>query len=213
MHLHTAPSSSALSQTTVEVTIREEYLLRNKTNIARTLCVYSLDQGPWHETDDARFIFRFTWFDWINTIEQLLHREHIHCDAVRSFDTKVETASKKIVIAGCDDRFSSGLASGLEAAGYRTKSYSTARAAIEGSLLPVDLFIVDKQAPDMDALNICRHLRAYPSTKHVPIILLSEEAKKLKEALLAGATDCVKKPFHIHYLLHVISRYVVTTLS
>jgi CheY-like chemotaxis protein len=207
MYLHTAPGAPALSQSAVEVTIREQYLLRSKTNIARTLILYSLDNGPWHETDDARFIFRFTAFDWMNNLQELLHREHIHCDAVRHFDMNDEPAAKKIVIAGGEDSFLHELTSGLEALGYAVKFYASGKAATERLSASTDLFIVDRHCRDIDGLQLCRHLRAHPLTRKVPILLLSAEAKKSHEALLAGATDCVVKPCHIHYLLNVVARY------
>lgn len=208
MYLRAATGSSALSQTAVEVTIREEYLLRNKTSIARTLCAYSLDNGPWHETDDARFIFRFTAFDWSNSIQGILDREHVPCDVVRHFVMNIQSDAKTIVIVGGDRECSGDLASGLETGGYRVNCCATGRAAIERTWAPADLFLVDKQSPDIDGLLICRHLRAHPFTKDIPVILLSAEARKVKEALLAGATDYVKKPFHIHYLLNVIAAHL-----
>lgn len=208
MRLHTAPVSPALSATAVEVIIREEYLLRNKTNIARTLCAYSLDNGPWHETDDSKFIFRFTSFDWSHHIEHLLHREHVHCDVVRQFHARAPSAAKRIVVVGCDPGLASDLLSGLENAGYSAKGFSSGKSVMERCWSPVDLFIVDKQLRDIDGLSLCRYLSAYPLTKDVPVILLSPEGKQMKEALLAGATHCVEKPFHIHYLLNVIGEHM-----
>ena len=70
------------------------------------------------------------------------------------------------------------------------------------------MFIVDRQSSAVDGLQICRQLRAHPVTKDVPILLLSAEAKKNHEALLAGATDCIEKPVHVHYLLNVIARHL-----
>ncbi|HEU5145969.1 MAG TPA: response regulator [Chryseosolibacter sp.] len=206
MHLH--PISPPLSQTAVEVTIREEYLLKNKNNIARSLCAYSLDNGPWHETDDGRFIFRFASFDWFNSIQDILHREHVPCDVVRHFNVNIQSAAKQVAVVGCLPEVEYTVMSGLQAGGYRVKFFSSGKAVIERCWSPVDAFIVDQQSSDIDGLSICRHLRTHPFTKDIPVILLSAEAKKGKEALLAGATDYVKKPFHIHYLLNVIAAHL-----
>lgn len=208
MRLYTAPVSPALNSSAVEVIIHEGYLLRNKTNVARTLCAYSLDNGPWHETDDAKFIFRFTSFDWSHQVEHLLRREHVHCDVVRHFHMSAQSAAKRIVVVGCDVGLVSDLSSGLKDAGYNVKCFRSGKTVIDRCWSPVDLFIVDKQLCDIDGLSLCRYLRAHPLTKDVPVILLSPEGKKVKEALLAGATHCVEKPFHIHYLLNVIGEHM-----
>lgn len=63
-----------------------------------------------------------------------------------------------------------------------------------------DLVITDLRMPNMDGLELCRHIRAQ---SRVPIIVLSvkgEEAIKV-EALDAGADDYVTKPFSIKELL------------
>jgi two-component system, OmpR family, KDP operon response regulator KdpE len=63
-----------------------------------------------------------------------------------------------------------------------------------------DLVITDLRMPNMDGLELCRHLR---SKSRIPIIVLSvkgEERAKV-EALDAGADDYVTKPFNINELL------------
>ena len=208
MNLKWASHSTSVTHAAVEVTIWEGYLLKNRTNIARMLCAYSLDNGPWHETDDARFIFRFSWFDWSNIIRAMLDREHIHCDGVRRFDINLQAAAKRIALVGYHPESACELTTGLEAAAYHVEHYCTGNALIERCCGPVDLFIVDKQSSDIDGLSICRYLRTHPSTRDIPVILLSAEAKKRKEALLAGATDYVRKPVHVHYLLNVIATHI-----
>lgn len=63
-----------------------------------------------------------------------------------------------------------------------------------------NLIITDLRMPNMDGLELCRHVRA---KSRVPIIVLSvkgEERIKV-EALDAGADDYVTKPFSIDELL------------
>ncbi len=63
-----------------------------------------------------------------------------------------------------------------------------------------DLVITDLRMPNMDGLDLCRHVR---KKSRVPIIVLSvkgEERIKV-EALDAGADDYVTKPFNINELL------------
>ena len=64
-----------------------------------------------------------------------------------------------------------------------------------------DLLITDLRMPNMDGLDLCRHVRAAKS--QIPIIVLSvrgEERTKV-EALDAGADDYVTKPFSTKELL------------
>jgi two-component system KDP operon response regulator KdpE len=63
-----------------------------------------------------------------------------------------------------------------------------------------DLVITDLRMPNMDGLDLCRHVRR---SSRVPIIVLSvkgEERIKV-EALDAGADDYITKPFSINELL------------
>jgi two-component system, OmpR family, KDP operon response regulator KdpE len=63
-----------------------------------------------------------------------------------------------------------------------------------------DLIITDLRMPNMDGLDLCRHVR---EKSQVPIIVLSvkgEERTKV-EALDAGADDYVTKPFNVNELL------------
>ena len=65
---------------------------------------------------------------------------------------------------------------------------------------PPNLVITDLRMPNMDGLELCRHIRA---KSQVPIIVLSVKGEdKIKvEALDAGADDYVTKPFSVNELL------------
>jgi two-component system KDP operon response regulator KdpE len=65
---------------------------------------------------------------------------------------------------------------------------------------PPDLVITDLRMPNMDGLELCKHIR---TKSKIPIIVLSvkgEERTKV-EALDAGADDYVTKPFGVGELL------------
>jgi two-component system, cell cycle response regulator len=65
-----------------------------------------------------------------------------------------------------------------------------------GTLLP-DLVLVDLEMPDVDGFEICRRLKAQPSTMNIPVVLLtgagSTDAKI--RGLEVGAVDFITKPF------------------
>ena len=201
--------SAALHQTAVEIEIWEGYLLRSKTNIQKILCTYSLDNGPWQETDDGKLLFRFTNFDWLKNIKQLLEQGNIHYTVLASFDINPlqQLLKKKIFLAEDDPDIAFSMTTILQDAGYHVKVAGCGKPIIEGNFSWVDLFILDKRMPDIDGFEICRHLRRQAGTKDTPVIVISAEAKNGNEALNAGASDYIEKPFHMHYLLNLVRRY------
>ena len=69
-----------------------------------------------------------------------------------------------------------------------------------------DLFILDKQLPDVDGLEVCRYLKSKPSYQDVPVIVISASPKVKKKALESGAAVFMEKPFVMHELLNIIKR-------
>jgi DNA-binding response OmpR family regulator len=61
-----------------------------------------------------------------------------------------------------------------------------------------DLILLDIMMPDISGFDVCKTLTAHPETKLIPIILLTAltDADSIKEGLLAGAFDYIKKPFN-----------------
>lgn len=67
-----------------------------------------------------------------------------------------------------------------------------------------DLFILDKQLPDVDGLEICRYLKSRPSYQNVPVIVISASPKVKKKALESGASAFMEKPFVMNELVKTI---------
>ncbi|WP_316795267.1 two-component regulator propeller domain-containing protein [Pedobacter agri] len=65
-----------------------------------------------------------------------------------------------------------------------------------------DIIISDVMMPDMDGLELCKHIKTAPATCHIPFIMLSakgtEESKI--EGYETGADAYISKPFHVNYL-------------
>jgi two-component system KDP operon response regulator KdpE len=89
----------------------------------------------------------------------------------------------------------------LGAEGYRVVESSTGRrGAIDAGTHKPDVAIVDLGLPDVDGVEVVRHIREWSP---MPIIILSarsQERTKI-EAFGAGADDYVTKPFGISELL------------
>lgn len=86
----------------------------------------------------------------------------------------------------------------LRAAGYTVDSAETGLEALNKarSILP-DLIILDLMLPELDGTSICEILRKLPSTKTIPVLMLtacSSAAAKVM-AVKAGVDDFITKPF------------------
>lgn len=64
-----------------------------------------------------------------------------------------------------------------------------------------DLFILDKQLPDVDGLEVCKYLKSKPPYQDVPVIVISASPKVKKKALECGAAVFLEKPFVMHDLV------------
>jgi len=76
------------------------------------------------------------------------------------------------------------------------------------SVQKIDLFLSDINMPGMNGLELIRKIRAMPTFKFTPIILLTTESDQAKkqEGKAAGATGWVVKPFTQEQLIAVIKR-------
>lgn len=63
----------------VEVKIWEAFLLYNRDNLCSTLSAYALNNGLEEKTDNdlSTVTFRFTTWDWSNTLRKLLSKNNI----------------------------------------------------------------------------------------------------------------------------------------
>jgi putative two-component system response regulator len=86
-----------------------------------------------------------------------------------------------------------GQLEGCEAEAFLKPSAALARSAE----VQFDLVIVDNIMPEMDGLELTARLHALPSYRHVPIIMVTSDAAPTvrMQAIAAGATDFVSKPF------------------
>jgi two-component system chemotaxis response regulator CheY len=60
-----------------------------------------------------------------------------------------------------------------------------------------DFVVTDWNMPNMDGLTLLQHVRADPSLKHLPVLMITAEAKKenIIAAAQAGASGYIVKPF------------------
>jgi two-component system chemotaxis response regulator CheY len=72
----------------------------------------------------------------------------------------------------------------------------------------VNLVLSDVNMPNMDGITLVRELRALPTYKFVPLLLLTTESspEKKAEGKAAGATGWLVKPFNPEQLLGTIKK-------
>jgi DNA-binding response OmpR family regulator len=102
----------------------------------------------------------------------------------------------------------------LRAAGYEVNHADSGTAALANAqcLLP-DAIVLDINLPGLDGLAVCEMLRLLPSTKNIPILMLTALAtEKTRDlGLQLGADDYMTKPFSPRELVARVGRLVETT--
>jgi len=68
---------------------------------------------------------------------------------------------------------------------------------IASSENPPDIILLDIEMPIMDGYEVCRHLKAHPQTRDIPIIFVTAKSDESDETkgLELGAVDYITKPF------------------
>ncbi|WP_423146065.1 response regulator [Rubrolithibacter danxiaensis] len=69
-----------------------------------------------------------------------------------------------------------------------------------------DLILLDIVLADEDGRDICRNIKNNPSTKTIPVIILSAHPEVFQTIIDNCANDVVSKPFEIDQLLFRIER-------
>jgi CheY-like chemotaxis protein len=199
------------TQAALEVRLWDVYLLRSRNNLSGVLSGYSLDRGPLRENPDdpQRVSFRFLFYDWDKSIKKLLCDSNIPFEIIASFqvDLLEQGAKKKIYIAEDDLNILFALNVMLENAGYDVTLSHCGAPMLQDNLPATDLFILDKRMPDIDGLDVCRHLRAQKTTRNIPIIMISAARNFSQQAKNAGVNDCLEKPFQMQDLLKAVARF------
>ena len=99
----------------------------------------------------------------------------------------------------------------LRPLGFLTYEAHDGREGLERAkaLLP-DLILMDNVMPVMNGLETTRRLRELPELKHVPVLAISASASEADrdEAVAAGATDFVTKPFRASQLLTLLELHL-----
>lgn len=92
----------------------------------------------------------------------------------------------------------------LKEAGYEVRSAINGELALHAaSQNPPELVLLDIRMPGIDGYEVCRRLKAQPSTRDVPVIFVSAatESDEKVQGFHVGAIDYVTKPYQRDELL------------
>jgi adenylate cyclase len=99
----------------------------------------------------------------------------------------------------------------LREEGYKINVAQNGRQALEvvHKVLP-DLVLLDVMMPEMDGFETCRHLKADPRTRDIPIIFITAKtsADDIVQGFEAGGVDYVGKPFNPAELLKRVQTHL-----
>lgn len=96
------------------------------------------------------------------------------------------------------------LSSFLSTQGYQIRKAINGQMALTAiKTLPPDLVLLDVGLPDVIGYEVCRQIKADPSTNSIPVIFLSagNEATDKVKAFQVGAADYITKPFYLEEVL------------
>ena len=90
--------------------------------------------------------------------------------------------------------------------GYQVEQATNGTEALDKATKQIpDIILLDIRMPDIDGYEVCKILKANPTTQAIPIIFISsiEEPSEKVEAFSVGGVDYISKPFQ---LIEVLAR-------
>ncbi|KKI99095.1 response regulator [Prochlorothrix hollandica] len=96
----------------------------------------------------------------------------------------------------------------LHQIGFRVATVDNAEAALSFLETEIpDLLVLDVVMPDMSGFDLCRQLRAKPTTEKLPIIFCSSKDQEFDRfwALRQGGNAYLTKPFAPHELIETVN--------
>jgi CheY-like chemotaxis protein len=98
----------------------------------------------------------------------------------------------------------------FETYGYSVQCIDDAAKLIGKKFDRPDAIIMDRQLPGVDGVEACRYLKSQPSTKEIPVILITAGEGISQAAQLAGADDFFQKPFDMKSILNKVSDLIAS---
>lgn len=114
---------------------------------------------------------------------------------------------KKIIIIEDDPAIQDAASLIFKKAEYDVTIYRDGNLILSNQFEVPDIFIIDKQLPGVDGLEICKYLKRQESTKDIPVIIMSASPSIDQNSRSAGADDFMEKPYSIKHLRGLVAKY------
>lgn len=109
-----------------------------------------------------------------------------------------KTPSKKVLVADDEADVLNLVCNNLKSAGFVPLQAEDGPSALEQARTQIPaLIVLDLMLPGMSGLEVCKALKAEPTTKNIPILMLTAKAEEVDRILgfELGADDYMTKPF------------------
>ena len=120
-------------------------------------------------------------------------------------------SAKKILLVEDNNEVRELLALFMKRLGYKVFEATTGVEAIGlASTVQPDLIMMDLRLPEMNGAEATVHLKANPSTRDVPLLVVTASGSSTdrRRALDAGAAEILLKPIDVTTLSNVLRRYL-----
>lgn len=114
---------------------------------------------------------------------------------------------KKIMIVEDDAGIQDSASLIFRQSDYEVTVFKDGRLLLAGQFEMPDIFLIDKQLPGVDGLELCRHLKQQAPTKHIPVIIMSASPQVSNMAAQAGAEGFIEKPFTIADMRALVKKH------
>ena len=123
----------------------------------------------------------------------------------------MQNTAKKILIVDENDACRESLGVSIKGLGYEVFEATTGPEAIDkASSVHPDLIMMDLRLPEMNGAEATASLKANPSTKDIPLLVITASGASTdrRRALDAGAAEILLKPLDVNTLGNVLRRYL-----
>jgi DNA-binding response OmpR family regulator len=115
---------------------------------------------------------------------------------------------KKIILVEDDEAIRHAFSIALNPYSYKLESYASGEKIIDNTVKAPDLFILDKNIPGPNGLDICRHIKSNNKYKHVPVLMMSAHPQLELLAKQVGADGIISKPFSLDILRAIVAHSI-----
>jgi CheY-like chemotaxis protein len=125
-------------------------------------------------------------------------------------DPSSNFATQRVVLVAEDNDLNFELISAvLDRGGLSVRWARDGQAAVTAAAADdLDLLILDLHLPELSGLDVLKRLRADPLTSDLPVLVLTADAMAgtREEAMAAGASEMLTKPFELGLLRATVER-------